>query len=119
MWPISTDAEHVGHSYQINQGLGSHLLHQNQMPAVDLDGDQAQPRLGGNLLVHQSGSHQGHDLPLAGRQSIEQDPDVGQRLLTFPALAVMLDGVPDGIEHVLVAKWLGQEVDGPSLHRLH
>src|ERR1700722_11478492 len=48
-----------------------------------------------------------------------QAPELGHDLLFSAPLAVLIERAHHGIQHVLVAKRLWEEVDGSSLHRFH
>src|SRR5438132_273530 len=60
------DAQPLGHSHQVRQRGGPHLLHH---PApMDLDGDFPRSQLGSDLLVQQSGHHPLQHLALTRRE---------------------------------------------------
>ena len=61
--------EGLGHLHQVGKCFGLHLFH--RMPAMDLDGDFAQPDLSSDLLIHQARDRQGHDLLFSGCQRLK------------------------------------------------
>src|SRR5690349_2414165 len=89
------------------------------MAAVDLHGDLAHADLAGYLLVHQTSGDERHDLALARRESLELGLELGHALLLLPPLAIAFERIGDGVKQVLIAKWLGEEIDGACLHRPH
>jgi len=118
-WPRGCDGEmqDVAHPHELGQGLRSHLAH--DLSTVDLDGHLAHAELAGDLLVHAPEDHQRHDLAFARREGGKALPQVLQDG-GLPALrTVALDAGVDRIEQLLVAKRLGEELDGPGLDRAH
>src|SRR5262249_42153930 len=85
---------------------------------MELDGNFAHSDFRRDLLVHETCGHERHDLLLARRERFETGPDVGCRLLAFAARAILRQCKLDGVQHVLVAKRLGEEFDRTRLHRL-
>src|SRR6266508_777074 len=45
--------------------------------------------------------------------------EVREPILLFTAFFIALDRGRDGIQKILIAKWLGEEIDGTGLHRPH
>src|SRR5215207_4704302 len=88
------DAQLLGHSDEIGQGVCSHLLH--DLPAVLLDRDLAVAELHRDLLVEQAPNHQPHHCSLLGRELVETGAQVGKFGATGPRLTVMFDGLGDG-----------------------
>src|SRR3989440_10678493 len=68
------NAEQFRHSHQVGERARGHFPH--DMPAVNLDGNLAQPQFAGDLLVHQAGSDEAHHLAFALGQAIEACPHV-------------------------------------------
>src|SRR6516164_143415 len=87
------------------------------MTAVNLYRDLAHADLAGHLLVHQSGSDEGHHLELARREHFELGLELGHAFFLLPPLAVALQRIGDGIQEILIAERLGEEIDGARLHR--
>src|SRR5262245_34626846 len=61
------------------------------MAAMNLDGDLAQSKLTGDLLVHQAGSDEAHHLSFALGQPLEACSQVRDSMLILPTLAVALE----------------------------
>src|SRR3981081_3192569 len=110
----TTDSERFGHSDQIGQRPRAHFFH--DMPAMDLHGNLSQANLGRNLLVHQAGSDQSQNLALARGHGFKQGLHVRHRLLDFAPPAIPFNRGHHGIQHVLIAKRFGQEIDRAALH---
>src|SRR5438132_10349796 len=89
------------------------------MTAMNLHGDFGHTDLSRNLLAQQSAGDQGYYLALARRQGREPRPDVGDLLLVVTPRLVPLDCRGDGIEKVLIAKRLQEEIDGAGFHGAH
>src|SRR5262245_33767618 len=73
----------------------------------------------GNLLVQAAGHDMEHDLTLAGAERVETLPDSSRSPITLPSGAIASESGFDGLNEVLITEWLGQELYGTSLHRLH
>src|ERR1700751_4168865 len=86
------------------------------MTSVNLDGDFTEPEFSRHLFVHEPRRHKRHDLSFARSERLETLAEFGKRLVTIPSLAIPFDRVRDGIEHVLIAERLCQEIDSSSLH---
>ena len=82
-----------------------------------LHGDLGNADFGSDLLVHEAARDQGHHLPFPGGQGRETSMQAREHPGLIAADPVAFDCRGDGIQHVLVAEWLGQEVDGSGLHR--
>src|SRR5262249_47542787 len=91
----------------------------HDMAAMHFDGDFAQPDLGCDLFAHQPARDQAHDFALALGQRREMRLQVGNRTLMLTPPLVALDCGRDSIEKILIAKGLGQEIDGARFHRPH
>src|SRR5271166_4004933 len=96
---------------EVRQGSHGHLPH--NVTAVNLDGDFTQPEFSRHLFVHEPSRHKRHDLPFAWRERVETLAQFGERFVAIPSLAVPFDRLRDGIEHILIAERLRQEVDSP------
>ncbi len=86
---------------------------------MDLDRHFAQFELSGNLLVAATGDDERKDLSFARRQGLETFLQFGDKFGLSPTGAVALDPRLDRIEQFLLVQGLGQEFDGPGLHRPH
>src|SRR5260221_1706872 len=89
------------------------------MTTMDLDRNLAQPQFAGDLLVDQSGSDEAHHLSFALGQPLEVYAQVCDPMLVLPAFAVALERGGDRVQHVLIAKRLGEKIDGAGFHGLH
>src|SRR6516162_2538316 len=63
------DTQEFRHPHQVGERARGHFPH--DMPAMDLDGNLAQPQFAGDLLVHQAGSDEAHHLAFALGQAVE------------------------------------------------
>ena len=106
--------ESVGHSYQLGIGSRAHFVHGRA--TMNFDGDFADPKITGHLLVHLAGRDEQHHFLFAWRKRAEAFFQLRIVVLDDPSLSIALDGRKDGIKHVLIAKWLGEEVDRAMLH---
>ena len=86
------------------------------MSPMDLHGNLGKPKFGCYLLVHQAGRHQCHNLPLASTQGLKKGPHIRDDPVGLTPLPIVFDRLHDSVEHVLIAKRLGQEIDRSSLH---
>jgi hypothetical protein len=86
---------------------------------MDLDGDQAQPQLGCDLLVDPPGDHELHDFALALRERAVAHLQLGQSRCVASPCAVAFDGRVDGVEQHLLVERLGEKVGRAGLHRAH
>src|SRR6478752_1259978 len=86
---------------------------------MDLDRDLAQADVAGYLLVQPACDNARHDLSLARGQSLEALPERCNNLGVLPPGAVPRNAEVNGVEQLLVAKWLSEKLDGASLHGLH
>src|SRR5271154_960916 len=109
------EVQPVGHPGQIGQRSRLHLSH--DLATMDFYGDFADADLIGDLLVETASRHQGHHLTLAGGESLEARPQPGQSFFILQPSAVARDAQLDRVEQILVAEWLGQELDRAALHR--
>src|SRR3954447_26416235 len=82
-------------------------------------GDLAELDASCDLFAHETARNEGHDFTLARGQECEMLLEVRDRVLMFTTRSVALDRSRDRIEQILVAKWLGQEIDGTGFHGSH
>jgi hypothetical protein len=109
--------ERLGLADEVGERPDPHLAH--DIAAVDLDRDLAEADQGGDLLVHQAGGDMAHHLALARRQGLVLGADVALGRGFGTVLGIALERRRHGIEHVLVAKRLGEEIDRAGLHGAH
>ncbi len=83
---------------------------------MDLHGNLSKANFGCYLFVHEAGSDQSQNLPLAGGQGLEKSLQVRDGLLNFAPLPIPFNRRHHRIQHVLIAKWFGQEIDRSALH---
>src|SRR5262249_13256492 len=86
---------------------------------MDLDRDLAETEGAGDLLIHQARRDQRHDLVFATGQPFDRLAPGPIRLVALAVVFVAPEGCSHGIQHVLIAKRLGKEVDGTRLHGAH
>src|SRR4029453_16931385 len=60
-----------------------------------------------------------HDLAFAWAERVKSLSELVFRFCALSTRAIPGKTSLDGIEQVLIPEWLGQELDGSSLHRLH
>jgi hypothetical protein len=85
---------------------------------MDLNGDLAEPEFAGDLLVHQPGGDHAHHLTFALGQGFEARAQFRELLLVFSPVAVALERGGDRVQHVLIAKRLGEKIDRACFHSL-
>src|SRR5712671_3926243 len=108
------DLQDIRPSHQISQGLRSHLS--NDVGAKRFNGPHGDSDLSGNLLIQKADSHQSHDLVFALREGPEFGSQIGNSLSAILPDSVAFERNLDCIQHILIAKWLGQEVDRSRFH---
>src|ERR1700751_4411532 len=86
---------------------------------MDLHRGFGDPDIAGNLFAQATARDLDHDLALPWAQRGEALPEVRQSLFIFPPCTVARKAELNGVEEVLIAEWLGQELNGTSLYRLH
>src|SRR5262245_9891222 len=86
---------------------------------MDLYGDFGHADLGRYLLVQISRCDKSDDLLLAIGEALVSLPEVGYRSFASASRPITIESDTDGIEQILIAKWLGQEFDRPCPHRPH
>src|SRR5436309_16143881 len=86
---------------------------------MDLDRHLAQLGLRRNLLVSATGDNESQDFPLARRQGIEALLQLGNNLGFLPPGTIVINPRLDRVEQLLLAQWLGQELDGTGFHGVH
>ena len=93
-----------------------HLLH--DVAALNLHGMLDRSELRGDLLVEQSGNHQRHHFALARRKQFIMLAQFGGFSALVSRGAVTLNRLPNRIQQSLIAKRLGEKLDGSGFHRL-
>src|SRR5262245_25978968 len=86
---------------------------------MNLHGDLAQTNFRSDLLVHQAGAHQAHDLPLSIAECLVSRPQGLRLFLELVTCSIALQRNADSIQKILLTKRLGQALDRSSLHGLH
>src|SRR5580658_1769232 len=104
----------LDHSHQVNKGFRVHLLH--CPAALDLHGTFRGSELSRNLLVEHARDKHGDHLLLARSQQVEAPLKVRYFFLLFTSGTILLQCKTNSIEQILIAEWLGEEFDCPSLH---
>src|SRR6476620_3439092 len=114
---LSAHAERLGHEHELGKRLRVHLSH--DVAAVDLNRYLGDAHLGGNLLVHESGGDQRHDLPLARGQLFEEPLELFPPLRFLAPFPDALERDCDRVEQILIAERLDHEINSSSLHSPH
>jgi hypothetical protein len=83
---------------------------------VDLHGNFGQPEFRCYLLVQETRRYQSKNFPLARGQGVEMCLQVRDNLVCVAPLSISLNRRHHSVQHLLVAKWLGQEIDRSALH---
>src|SRR5262249_35235304 len=89
------------------------------MGAMHLHGRYGNADIVGNLLVQATGRNLEHDLTLAGTKRLKTLSQHSQSIILLPTGAVASETGLDSFEEVLIAKRLGEKLDGTAFHRLH
>ena len=90
--------EHSGHSYQLRNRPGPHLLHDSA--TVNLGGDLADAQLGRSLFVEQAAHYERQQLPLAWRQGREALPQFVQLCFVPSGVAILVEGGIDRVQEI-------------------
>src|SRR4029077_10697929 len=72
-----------------------------------------------NLFAKAAVRDLNHDLALPGAQRLEAFPEGGQSFFILPPSTIAREAELHGVEELLIAERLGQELNGTTLHRLH
>src|ERR1700676_2319403 len=86
------------------------------MPPMDFYGNLGNSKLSCYLFVHEPRGDQSQYVPLAGCQGLEKAIQVRDDFLNFPPLAVPFNRLHHSVQHVLVSKRCGQEIDCAAFH---
>src|ERR1700722_3481952 len=109
--------ELIRHPAERRQRTGLHLVHQTT--AMHFHSRLGDADVAGNLLAEAAARDLNHDLAFPGAQRAKACLELGQCLLALPTRTIASEADLNGVEEVLIAKRLGQELDGAALHRLH
>src|SRR5271155_4554302 len=102
LWLGPAYPQDIRHPHEVGQRSRAHLAH--DVAAMDLHGDLADAEFRRNLLVHQAGRHESHDLLLARRQRFEVSLDIVDGAVLLAPRAITLERDAYGVEQFLVAK---------------
>src|ERR1700726_4883221 len=83
---------------------------------MDLDGVLAKLQLGRDLLVEFPADDLRGNLTLTRRELRISVRDSRQLGAACPGCLITIQGLPYGVQEVLVAEWLGQKLDGARFH---
>src|ERR1700722_20583677 len=86
---------------------------------MNLDRDLAGTQFTRDLLVEQPGDHQPHHFTLTRGQSTRPLAQLSSYRPLPPCRAVALERFLDRIQQILIAKWLGEELQRAGFHRTH
>src|SRR3984957_8231509 len=114
---LGYELELIRHPAERRQRTGLHLVHQTT--AMHLHSRLGDADVTGNLLAEATARDLDHDLAFPGAQRAEARLELGQCLLALPTRTIASKADLNGVEEVLIAERLGQELDGAALHRLH
>jgi hypothetical protein len=101
--------EFVSDSYQVNQRSSTHLATQLAAKYLYRGFARADPLR--NLFVQQPGHHKGQDFLFAPRESVSSLSEQLQICLVSPPNPVSFECEVHGIEQILIAEWLWQELN--------
>ena len=113
---IGAEAEPCSHIHQVGQGVGLHFLH--HLASVCLHRDFADTEIATDLFIQQACHHQGHHLPFATAKRSVAVPECSHLGRQTKRSFAALDGLPDGAQQHVIAKWLRKELHSSRLHRL-
>src|SRR5947209_8517689 len=101
------EVESLCHPHKFGKRASLHFMH--DLGSMNLYGDFAGPKLGGNLLIKESGNHQTHYLSLAPCQRLI--PGSQGSLLRFYSTASGVTGesLLNGTQQVFIFEWFGQK----------
>src|SRR5262249_39573988 len=87
--------------------------------AMHLHGGFGNSDIVGYLFAKAPARYLNHDFALPRAQRGETLPEIRQSFLTFASCTSARKAELNGIKEVLIAEWLGQELNGAPFHRLH
>src|SRR5215831_2076311 len=79
--------------------------------------DLADAEVVGDLLVEAAGYHQSHHLALTGGEGFKARAYRGGCLFVLPPCAISSEALLNGVQQVLIAERLGQELDRSIFYR--
>ena len=86
---------------------------------MNLDRDLADPQLETDLLVEPAGDHQAHHFSFARRQRIEPLAEFRNFPGVLERSAILLKGLLNRVQKILIAEGLGEEFRSAGFHRAH
>src|SRR5262245_48535686 len=113
----STNPQELRHHHQFREGFRLHFLH--QIASVQLDRDRAYAQLRRYLLVHKASRYQSGHLPLARGKCLIESPHARKSAFLFASRAISLECDTNSVKYILVAEWLGKELDSAGFHCSH
>ena len=105
----------VSHPGQMRQRSGIHLSH--DLATSCFYSDLADAEVVSDLLVGAAGHHQGHYLALTGGEGFKARAYRGDCLYFLPPCAISSESLLNGVQQILIAERLGQELDRSTLYR--
>src|SRR5262249_7634246 len=108
------DAESRREVHQFGHGPRLHLRH--HVPALLLDGRFGSAQLAGDLLVEETGDDPCQHIALSWGERSVPAPKLRALLTLHTDRPVALDSASNGVEHLLLAERLRQELDGARFH---
>src|SRR5258706_5562095 len=114
---VGHQLEPVRHSDEFGERTGSHLSH--QMAAMHLHGRFSDADIASDLLVQTSPRNLNQDLALPRNKRVKTLLQADHDLLVFPPHAIARKANFNGVEQILIAERLRQELNSPALHRTY
>src|SRR6266540_3213794 len=113
----STNPQQLRHYHQFRQRSRLHFLH--QIASMQLHRDLAHTQLRRYLLVHEASRHQPGHLLLARSKCLIKSSHPCQFAFVLASSAIPLKCNSNGVQHILITEWLGEELDSAGLHCPH
>ena len=114
---VGHELELYGHPAELGKRAGLHLLH--RPASMHLHRSLGDPDIVGNLFAQAAASNLNNDLALPGTEGPEALPQNRQIPVGLPPCMIAREPELDGVEKVLIAERLGQELNRPPFHGLH
>ena len=108
--------ELVHQSAELGQRTSPHLLHRPATMHLHRGFGDADIKC--NLFAETPTCNLDHDLPFPWAKGCEALPELRQSPFIFPPGAITRQAQLNGVKEILIAEWLGQELNGAALHRL-
>src|ERR1700722_6499625 len=109
--------ESVRHPAELGERAYAHLAH--RPAAMDLHGGLGDADIAGNLLAEAATRDLAPDFALARAQRLEAFPEGRHSHFVLPPGTIAREAERNGVQEVLIAERLRQELDGAALHRVH